>query len=838
MKESLFTFQELAISDLHKNINNAHLLMETNNQPQVISFSSPTGSGKTIMMITLIEEILFGSEEVDADPNAVFIWLSDMPELNEQTRLKFESKSNKIPIGNLITIDSSFDSEYLENGNIYFLNTQKLGNDKILTKLSDIRQYTIWETITNTAKKNPKNFYCIIDEAHRGMNLSAKKTKLAQSIMQKFLLGSPDDGLVVMPLVIGISATPQRFQKLLEGTVSTVHKVIVNPDSVKDSGLIKDQIIIHYPEIAIEAEMTMFRSAVQNWLVKQKHWSDYCNKTDEKVNPILVIQVEDGSENSITKTNISECIIILEEALGRTILSEEIVHTFENNSTIKVKDLNISYIDPSRIEDNKKIKFVFFKMNLSTGWDCPRAEVLMSFRSANDYTYIAQLLGRMVRTPLARRITSDMELNNVSLFLPYYDEITVKTVISALQNSEEDLPVDTVTSKETEILKLNMDYYDIYLESKKLITYNIQATKKIDSLRRVIRLARALTQDGISLTVYNEIKDKIISRMEQEIQNIKDRGEFEEIANSVTGVDISALTFDFESNDFANNVDSEKLNLIDFDTKNYFKRAGNILGEALHIEYWKKHSNRDEDEVKIEVIVLANNVKALKSLNNYAEELFNNVYSESKYDISNVVESRINVYNKLISCAEIPIAVQWNIPGTVQYTLDEKCKAYDKHLFIDDSGVFKTYLNSWEEGVVNEELSNGAIAWLRNLDRKSWSLQIPYEKSGEIKPMFPDLIIIRKINENFVFDILEPHDHNRADNCDKAKGLARFAEKHWSLFGRIQLITKLMGPDRIEHFYRLDMSTPTIRNKVKAIDSNSALIELFKEYATIIEEQK
>ena len=46
---------------------------------------------------------------------------------------------------------------------------------------------------------------------------------------------------------------------------------------------------------------------------------------------------------------------------------------------------------------------MFFKMALSTGWDCPRAEVMMSFRRAEDHTYIAQLLGRMVRTPLARR---------------------------------------------------------------------------------------------------------------------------------------------------------------------------------------------------------------------------------------------------------------------------------------------------------------------------------------------------------------------------------------------------------------------------------------------------
>lgn len=33
------------------------------------------------------------------------------------------------------------------------------------------------------------------------------------------------------------------------------------------------------------------------------------------------------------------------------------------------------------------------------------------------------------------------------------------------------------------------------------------------------------------------------------------------------------------------------------------------------------------------------------------------------------------------------------------------------------------------------------IGWLRNLDRKPWSLEIPYETGGD-RPMFPDLVIV------------------------------------------------------------------------------------------------
>ena len=126
---------------------------------------------------------------------------------------------------------------------------------------------------------------------------------------------------------------------------------------------------------------------------------------------------------------------------------------------------------------------------------------------------------------------------------------------------------------------------------------------------------------------------------------------------------------------------------------------------------------------------------------------------------------------------------------------------------------------------------------LRNLDRKKWSLEIPYKSNGITKPMYPDLIIVRKDEHGYIFDILEPHDYNRKDNCDKARGLAQFAEEHWDKFGgKIQLIRKHRGADGREHFYRLDMSKVAIRNIVRDISSNSELDRVFSEFEKVEEE--
>ena len=65
----------------------------------------------------------------------------------------------------------------------------------------------------------------------------------------------------------------------------------------------------------------------------------------------------------------------------------------------------------------------------------------------------------------------------------------------------------------------------------------------------------------------------------------------------------------------------------------------------------------------------------------------------------------------------------------------------------------------------------------------------------------------------------------------KAVGLAEFAEKHWDLFRRIQLIRKQRGADGVERYYRLDMGNTAVRNKVLPITSNTQLDLVFDEEA-------
>ena len=103
--------------------------------------------------------------------------------------------------------------------------------------------------------------------------------------------------------------------------------------------------------------------------------------------------------------------------------------------------------------------------------------------------------------------------------------------------------------------------------------------------------------------------------------------------------------------------------------------------------------------------------------------------------------------------------------------------------------------------------------------------------NNENKPLYPDFIIVRKENDNYVLDILEPHNSSLKDNLPKAKGLAEYAQREPKI-GRVQLI-RLVSAYGVDKLVRLDLNSSLIRESVIQANTESELDHIFDIYGIV-----
>src|SRR5205085_11820147 len=156
-------------------------------------------------------------------------------------------------------------------------------------------------------------FFVVIDEAHRGMTEDRGAAE-ATTIIQKFIKGSAE--LPAVPIVVGISATPERFNNLIVGTNRASRPVNVDVADVRASGLIKDTIVLHHPKKTQPTDMTTLRAAAGSPKASTKQWAAYCAAhEDYTVTPLLVVQVEDASgKGQISETDIPQALRTIRDA--------------------------------------------------------------------------------------------------------------------------------------------------------------------------------------------------------------------------------------------------------------------------------------------------------------------------------------------------------------------------------------------------------------------------------------------------------------------------------------------------------------------------------------------
>lgn len=842
MKFTLKPYQEDGVASALANLERARELFHRDGEVTSFSLTATTGAGKTVMAAAAIEALFFGNADFGfgADPGAVVIWFSDDPNLNDQTRRRLLEASDKLTHSHLVTVEPPFDRPRLEPRRVYFLNAQKLGKNSLLTRghfydpnqarldlgpPPDLQGRTIWETIGNTIADDELTLYLILDEAHRGFNTKTSSDK--PTIVRQIITGQGQQPPI--PVVWGISATIERFQEAMKAADATKDRralspVVVDPSLVQQSGLVKDTVALSIPNEAGNFDSVLVRMAARKLRESTERWAEYATEQGvaEPVRPLLVLQ----TPNTPNPDDIGVALdTILDEfpELG----AYQVRHVLGEHTMQKFGAWEVPWVEPQLVEDRTHVRVLIAKDAISTGWDCPRAEVLVSFRPAKDNTHITQLLGRMVRSPLARRVQGDELLNSVECILPFFDRTTAGNVVKYLTGQLAEMP-GTSGKKvllDGRTLVPNQSVLDAIWEVWDALPTETLPQRGARPTKRLVALAQALSADGIRPNALKEVEselhavlDAYATRYAKQLDSAVAEVWAVEVQQIAGRVGKSGLTY----TEFVERADDRAI-------RSGFEGAKKAFGADVAQSYVNHLAGPDVDvgdddalrEAYVRAAALATVKEAREKVDQDAAEITARWFAEHRVAIKGLTDDRQQTFEEIRAMAVHPQRSYLSRPRT---RLEDYAVVDDDgqvgvaplaplHLMSDENGDFPlSSLNEWEQQVVRAELARaGVLGWYRNPPRQAVdSLGISYrDAKGNWRSMHADFVFFHDVGGTVRASIIDPHGHHLDDAGIKLKALAEFASNHGNHFHRIEAMSVVIGQMKV-----LDLQLEAVREAV------------------------
>lgn len=790
------------------------------------ALSAITGAGKTVIATAVIEAGIHGSADLncDPDPEATFLWVTDAPALNRQTRNKMIAASDLLDPRRLSILDNDFLDSQLSLGQVYFLNIQKLSKTSGLAQGgNNLRKYSMWEIIGNTISSENTHLYLVLDEAHRGMKQVADR----KTIVQRIIGGQPDSNPPI-PITWGISATIERFTAAMEGAKdrTTYPPVAIDIDKVRSSGIIKDTIDLDEPDDSGTVLATLLRSAVDTTLDYERRWAEYSAAEREPlVLPVLVVQVADKP----TDAQLAEFVSIIEErwpGLG----VHAIVNVFGEHDDLVIGARKVRYVPPESVQDDEGIRVVLAKQAISTGWDCPRAEVLYSERAAKDATHIAQVIGRMVRSPLARRIATDVSLNSVTCFLPRFDRTALGQITDELTKpGEPGQGADVIVN--ARLFERNATIPDEVFAFVEGLPSFPKPDALASPLRRAKALAKLLTDDDVpGGALLADAGERLTKALNGRLDGLAAENA-SAVAANLTKIETSNIrrtTVTTAGQIVSNGVRTEAIALRDIDRDTRRVVAAVKEGVAKdYVRYQVEKAGPDADvlavRMKVAALVMIDGVASAldATATKWVQDQFTRFAVEIKNTTGATRDGYLKVKEQISKPEEISIELTVNMKAATRDSNKEDAEelpTFAGHLYSDDNGDFPTKLNDWERIVIETELARPSfVAWYRNPSRASpSSLRIAYEDdSGKWGSLQADFIVIsRRDDGNLAASIVDPHGDHLSDAKAKLRGLSDYAETFRDRYIRIESIARV-ADGRLRS---LDLLEANVRDAVRKFE--------------------
>lgn len=327
---------------------------------------APTGSGKTVLVCKFIDDYL------DENPNTVFLWLCPgTGGLHKQSEDSFAETTSGIPYGDVY----GFITEPDPRGHVFFINWDKI-NKKSNVVLREGERKDLMTKVLSCHNSNI-DIFMLIDEEHKYRDTA---NEYIANIQPKH--------------VLRISATP-----ISQGD----HVETIKDDEVISAGLIATGISINEGVSRAIQENNNLDDDIRLLDLADKKRKEIQAEYDRlglRIRPLVLIQFPNGSEEWIKR---------VKEALADMGYTE--------NSGLVASWFSGDH--PDHPEEIKKLDgqyaFLLFKQAIATGWDCPRAKILVKLREGGTERFNIQTVGRIRRMPLREHYDNDL-IDNCYLY--------------------------------------------------------------------------------------------------------------------------------------------------------------------------------------------------------------------------------------------------------------------------------------------------------------------------------------------------------------------------------------------------------------------------------------
>ena len=352
---NLFDFQEKAVLNLLD-------LSTDSNSKQTVVMKAPTGAGKTIILIEYVDEYF---NKVNS--NTAVIWLCPgKGDLEEQSRKKMISVAPHRKTQNLFdALQNGFEPE-----STTFINWElvtKRGN----TAIKDSERKNLFDRIADAHRKN-MNFIVIIDEEH------SHNTAKAKVIIDAFAAKH----------IIRVSATAvqnNRYEYFEIDELDVIDEGLITKALYVNEG-VEDNI-----EISNDYDYLLELADAKRKAIAQRYAEALSG--GKIVRPLVLMQFPNGQPETIkaVETKLKSMGYTYGNGMVSIWMSED------------KKDLTDNLTD----NDGTPV-FLLMKQAISTGWDCPRAKILVKLREGMSEQFEIQTIGRIRRMPEAKHYDDDL----------------------------------------------------------------------------------------------------------------------------------------------------------------------------------------------------------------------------------------------------------------------------------------------------------------------------------------------------------------------------------------------------------------------------------------------